>query len=170
MDNKPIVILGSARPDSNTKKLLAHLFPADSVKVLDLLDFKVYPDCYSGQYPADDQFLQLIAAMLQHTRLIFATPVYWYAMSGILKTFFDRLTDPVTVQKKTGRQMAGKEIFLIAVGSEEELPPGFETPFQSTSAYFGMKYSACYYCPNNAIHVHTDKRITFLNAVKTAAF
>ncbi|RDV16341.1 NADPH-dependent oxidoreductase [Pontibacter diazotrophicus] len=167
MENKPIAILGSARRESDTKKLVEVLFPENTVKVLDLLDYHVCPYSYSGQYPAADQFLQVMEEILLHKQVIFATPVYWYAMSGLMKTFFDRLTDIITVQKSLGRRLAGKETLLLAIGSDEELPPGFEKPFERTSDYFGMTYKACYYCPTHAIHVQSVSREGFLKALNS---
>ena len=35
--------------------------------------------------------------------IIFVTPVYWYAMSGRMKVFFDRWTDLLKIDKDTGR-------------------------------------------------------------------
>lgn len=165
MHNKPLVITGSARRDSDTKKLLELLFPEGTVKVLDLLDYKLSAYSYSGEYPADDQFLQLIEELLPHKQVIFATPVYWYAMSGLLKAFFDRLTDLITFQKQLGRKLAGKETFSVAVGAEEELPLGFAKPFELTSAYFNMTYKAGYYCQTKAIQIPSEERALFLTLV-----
>lgn len=67
--------------------------------------------------------------MLHDDKIIFATPVYWYSMSGLMKTFFDRLTDLVTIQKSVGRKLKGKETFLFAVGTDDLLPAGFTIPF-----------------------------------------
>lgn len=165
MDNRPVVILGSARRDGDSNELLEVLFPGSAVKIISLLDYQVNQYSYSGSYPPDEQFLQLVNGILPHQKLIFATLVYWYAMSGGLKIFFDRLTDLMTIRKDLGRQMAGKENFLVAVGAEEELPPGFEVPFQLTSSYFGMMYKACYYCSTKALHISTESRIKFVGAV-----
>ena len=35
----------------------------------------------------------LIPIIEKYDTLIFATPVYWYSMSGIMKVFFDRKND-----------------------------------------------------------------------------
>ncbi|MFD2999096.1 flavodoxin family protein [Pontibacter toksunensis] len=166
MDNKPAVIIGSARRDSDTKKLVEVLFPESDVKVLDLLDYKLDAYNYSGAYSTEDQFLQIVEELLPHQQLIFATPVYWYSMSGLLKTFFDRLTDLVTVQKTIGRKLAGKETFMVAVGAENELPLGFEKPFELTSDYFDMTYRKGYYCQTKEIHIPTEGRALFLKEIK----
>lgn len=114
---------------------------------IDLLDFPIYHYNYDNNYPGDDCFSQIAELMIGYPKIVFATPVYWYAMSGLMKTFFDRFTDLVTVRKPLGRQLKGKFTFMIAVGAEQELPPGFEIPFESTSDYMDMVYSGgIYYC------------------------
>jgi putative NADPH-quinone reductase len=165
METKPLIILGSARHDSDTKKLVHVLFPAGNVKVLDLLDYIIYPYSYEGRYPADDRFTEVCNFIRQHEQVVFCTPVYWYAMSGLMKIFFDRLTDLVTIQKKTGRSMAGKETYMLAVGAEEALPPGFEVPFKLTSACFDMAYRRCYYCRTKEVLVDSEERTAFLKDI-----
>lgn len=145
-ESKPLIILASARKNSDTQKLVDLLFPSTEVDIVDLLDYKIYHYDYSGKYPTDDAFQELVQALLAHSVLVLATPVYWYSMSAHMKVFFDRLTDLVTIQKSLGRQLKGKKIFLVAVGSEEQLPVGFEVPFRLTAQYFDMQFVASYYC------------------------
>ena len=83
--------------------------------------------------------------MLRHHIIVFATPVYWYAMSGLMKTFFDRFTDIVTTKKHLGIQLKGKSSLLLAVGTDQELPDGFEIPFKLSSDYLNMTYQGCIY-------------------------
>jgi multimeric flavodoxin WrbA len=83
--------------------------------------------------------------------IIFATPVYWYAMSGLMKVFFDRFTELLSTHKPLGKALKGKKIYLISTGSESELPPGFETPFKLTSEYFEMNYIKGVLSANQAI-------------------
>jgi multimeric flavodoxin WrbA len=144
--NRSVVLLGSARKDSDTRKLVNLLFSGHYLEMIDLLDYKIHPYDYSGNYPENDDFLPVITTLLTHESIVFATPVYWYAMSGGMKIFFDRLTDLMTIEKKTGRKLKGKKTFLVAVGAEEELPEGFTVPFQLTSNYFGMDFISTYYC------------------------
>lgn len=132
MNQNPLVILGSARKQSDTKSFLEVAFKDMNFKVADLLDFHVAPYNYAHQYPDDDGFLVIINEILDHKVVVFATPVYWYAMSGLMKTFFDRITDITTIKKELGRKLAGKTSFLLAVGTDEDLPEGFELPFKLT--------------------------------------
>jgi hypothetical protein len=51
----------------------------------------------------------------------------------------------ITIKKQLGRQLKGKSIFLVTVGTDEALPQGFEIPFKSTAEYFNMSYESCIY-------------------------
>ena len=145
MTKKALVVLASARKKGNTELFVDRVFKQDEIDKLDLLDYHISPFNYSGTYPEDDEFQRVADHMLLHQIIVFATPVYWYAMSGQLKLLFDRFTDLVTVKKQTGRQLAGKSTFLMAVGADRELPPGFEVPFFLTSAYLSLSYGGCIY-------------------------
>lgn len=159
MASKILVVLGSARKQSDTEKLVQLLLSEVEHTTLDLLDYKVTPYNYKGAYPADDAFAEVTAALLRHEVIIWATPVYWYAMSGLLKTCFDRLTDLVRINKNQGRQLAGKLTFLVAVGSDAELPEGFIIPFKNTAAYLKMSHQDNFYAATNQI-THTKTLLT----------
>lgn len=112
--------------------------------VVEIANYNIAP--YDYQYRnQDDDFLPLVKQLLEFDKLVFATPVYWYAMSSQLKTFFDRLSDLVRVEKEVGRALAGRETYLVASGTEEELPSGFEKPFGLTSKYLDMTYCGAFY-------------------------
>jgi len=66
-------------------------------------------------------------------------------MSGPLKVFLDRWTDLLEVRKDLGRSLSGKRCYLIASGTDETLPPGFEAVFARTAAYFEMSFEGCLY-------------------------
>ena len=141
--DRVLVILGTARDDSNTLKSLNANLPFARFVLVELHRLKINP--YSYQHPAPDDFLSVAEKMAHADKIVFATPVYWYAMSGPLKNFFDRLTDLITTSKSIGRTLAGKEVYLFATGSDPELPQGFEVPFIRTSEYFDMKYQRAIY-------------------------
>jgi multimeric flavodoxin WrbA len=138
--SKTIILLGSARKDSHTRTLLRNVFNEIDHDLADLLDFKIAPFDYNAKYPENDQFQKLADRMIESENIVFATPVYWYAMSGILKNFMDRFTDLVTIQKEKGRTLAGKNVFLFSVGADPYYPEGFEVPFRDTAKYLNMKY------------------------------
>ena len=141
----PLVLLASARPAGHTAALMHNVLAPVNYMVLDLLGVPLAPYSYTEPYPANDAFGSLIRQVLRHEVLILATPVYWYAMSGLLKTYFDRLTDLVTTEKALGRQLRGKRLFVLASGTEAALPPGFEEPFRRTARYFDMTFGGSLY-------------------------
>lgn len=138
-----LVILGTARDESNTLESLKKSSQLTNFKLIELHKLNLLP--YSYTEPPKDDFLYVAEKMLEHHRIVFATPVYWYAMSGVLKIFFDRLTDLISTSKSIGRSLAGKQVTLFATGTDRELPDGFEIPFRRTCEYFDMKYQGAIY-------------------------
>lgn len=143
--NNPLIILGSARKDSNTLFVIEQLFEGKEHAFLDLSHYEFTGYDYDNDYASSDQFLEIVDVMLQHDKIIFATPVYWYAMSSLMKTFFDRWSDLVRVEKPKGRAMAGKSTFLITQGSSPQMPRGFEMPFNLSSKYLDMNFKGYIY-------------------------
>lgn len=146
MNQSTIILLASARKESETLEVVEKIFIGKNIPCIDLLDEKISLYNYAHEYPADDGFYTIIERCLDYKNIIFATPIYWYSMSGILKIFFDRLTDIVTVEKSLGRKLAGKKMALIALGTDPEIPPGFEMPFHLTATYFNMHFLGFLYC------------------------
>jgi len=158
----PLLILGSARKESDTKKVTDILFSDIKIDCIDLLDYKIDAFNYDGIYSRKDDFLELAKIILEHDQIIFATPVYWYSMSGGMKNFFDRLTDLITIHKEMGRRLKGKEVFLVAVGASDCIPDGFENPFRSTSEYLDMKFISTYYCQSYKLDRIKKEGVDFL--------
>ncbi|GLS91469.1 hypothetical protein GCM10007916_25380 [Psychromonas marina] len=77
--------------------------------------------------------------------IVFASPVYWYSMSGQLKVFFDRLSDLLTIEKELGRKLKGKQCSIIATGFDKELPTCFVTPFEMTATYLHLEFKGFTY-------------------------
>lgn len=74
---RPLIILGSARKDSNTKQLIDRIFREEDYKLIDLLDHNIYPYNYPETYPDDDEFIAILKMFEDHSKVIWATPVYW---------------------------------------------------------------------------------------------
>jgi len=140
----PLVILGSARVDGETRKAIDIAFAPGTIDLLTLAQHHIGGYDYAHGN-AEDGFGVVADAMHAADKIVFATPVYWYAMSAPLKIFFDRLTDLTETRKAQGKFLAGKKVWVIANGTEEDLPEGFEIPFARTAAYFGMSYRGIAY-------------------------
>lgn len=142
---KNLVILGTARDDSNTKKAVEKLCPFKDYELIELHQLQIQPYTYNSTNDLDDDFLAIAMKMQNADHIIFATPVYWYSMSAQLKVFFDRLTDLLYQHKAIGRSLKGKKVYLIVSGADAELPEGFEVPFRRTAEYFEMKFQKSFY-------------------------
>jgi len=153
---RPLVILGSSRKDSDTRKFVDTIFEGIDHTLMDLLDLNIHGYDYKHGYPPNDQYSAIVEAFLSHQQIVFATPVYWYAMSSLMKTVFDRFSDLITYKKTIGRQLKGKSTFLIAVGADKLLPEGYETPFRETSDYLDMNYMGCIYCSTKQISLSSE--------------
>ena len=145
MNESVLFILGTSRKAGNTRKLVDCFNEDRNAPVIDLADYKIAPYDYTYQNSNDD-FSLLIGKLLLCKTVVFATPVYWYAMSSQLKTFIDRFSDLLGPRKDLGREMRNKNTFLIATGSTElNLTPGMEEVIKRTSDYLGMHYRGAYY-------------------------
>lgn len=146
---KNIVILGTLREDSNTLKAIKQLCPFDDYEIIDLRKYRINLYSYDQTQNSDDDFHSIALKMKEADNIIFATPVYWYSMSSVLKIFFDRLSDLLSTYKPIGKSLKNKNTYLISTGSDTVLPDGFETPFRLTSTYFEMNYKEAFYLSIN---------------------
>ncbi len=140
MNQKGVIIQGSARSNGNTNKIVSYVQSKTAYDVIDLNAKQI--GGYDYQYKnKDDDFLPLMNHIVDnYDSIIFATPIYWYSMSGILKNFLDRITDCLKIEKQIGRKLQGKKMGMISCGSGSEIKDGFEMPFAATANYLSMHY------------------------------
>ena len=137
-----VIILGSSRKDGETKKVVSELIRISGWDLIDLKDYNISQFDYEHLNRNDD-FIQLMKKITEnYDVLIFATPVYWYSMSGIMKTFFDRFTDLLRIEKDTGRKLRDKYMAVISCSNGDNLGDHFWLPFKKSSEYLGMNYIA----------------------------
>ncbi len=141
---KIVVIFGSSRNNGNTMEAVRAVLGRRKAKLINLGKSDISPFDYMHKN-SDDSFLKIVDELINFNILVFATPVYWYAMSAQLKIFFDRLSDLITIRKDLGRKLKGKICYLIASGTDPKLPKGFEVPFARTCNYFDMYYKKSFY-------------------------
>ncbi len=143
-NHKAVVLWASARKNGNTSESVKCLTKNTNIKSICLNDYDIEPYQYDHAY-TNDTFKDLVTEISKHNVIVFSTPVYWYAMNAQMKIFFDRMSDLITIDKKMGRALAGKSIYLMASGCEEVLPEGFEMPFERTGKYFDMMFNGTLY-------------------------
>ena len=142
---KTLAIIGSSRSGGETSSIVESVIGDQKAEIIELNSKNISPFDYEHKNSEDD-FVAIAEKMAASDAIIFATPVYWYAMSAQLKTFFDRFTDLITIKKDIGRNLKGKKCYLVCCGSEKQMPEGFEVPFSATCNYLDMEYKGCLYC------------------------
>jgi len=137
---KKLIILGSSRKDGDTKKIVDELISISDWDFIDLNDYNFGYYDYEHKN-LDDDYLDLMRKIIaNYDVLIFATPVYWYSMSGIMKVFFDRITDLLDEEKDLGRKLRGRSMAAVSCSVGDNLGEFFWLPFSETARYLGMNY------------------------------
>lgn len=140
MNNRTVIIIGSSRQDGDTQKLIEQLTNLSGFDKMDLNDYNFSYYDYEHKNVGDD-YLKLITQLINNYDVfVFATPVYWYSMSGIMKVFFDRITDLLDNEKDLGRKLRGKKMAVITTSVGDNLGESFWIPFVETARYLGMSY------------------------------
>lgn len=162
MENKKVIILGSSRKNGNTTRIVDEISKEHNIDVVNLSDYNISYYDYESKNIEDD-FLPLIKRIIEnHDTFIFATPIYWYNMSGIMKVFFDRFSDLIRIEKETGRKLRGKKIGVISNSHDNEIEESFYIPFKKTADYLGMEYLGHAHFNANILNQQTKIELTFI--------
>ncbi len=137
---KAVIILGSSNGKGHTRLVCKYLQEISGLPIIDLREKKI--GHYDYEYKnIDDDFLPLMRELTaQYDTYIFATPVYWYSMSGIMKVFFDRITDCLKIEKELGKKLIGKNMAVLSCSGHDDLDKHFSMPFVNSADYLGMNY------------------------------
>jgi multimeric flavodoxin WrbA len=85
-----VALFASSRRHGNTGAILDQIAVDPNVEIIDLAEIDMSPYDYAHRNRGDG-FEPLIDRVLKYDQLIFAAPVYWYAVPPTMKTFIDRL-------------------------------------------------------------------------------
>ncbi|HEX5742325.1 MAG TPA: NAD(P)H-dependent oxidoreductase [Flavobacteriaceae bacterium] len=140
MENKKVIIIGSSRINGNTNRIATEIATRYNFDVINLSDYSFSYYDYESNNLTDDFFPLIKNIIEKYNTLIFATPVYWYSMSGIMKVFFDRFSDLIRIEKETGRKLRGKNMGVISNSHDSTIDDVFYIPFRKSAAYLGMNF------------------------------
>ena len=162
MEDKKVIILGSSRKNGNTTRIADEISKETGIEVINLSDYNISYYDYESKNREDDFFPLIKGIIEKYDTLIFATPVYWYNMSGIMKVFFDRFSDLIRIEKETGRKLRGKKIGVITNSHDNEIEESFYIPFQKSADYLGMEYLGHAHFNANILNQTTKIELTFI--------
>ena len=144
-----VVLYGSTRENSNTEWLTDRVINKLPVEKIFLKDYKILPikdERHSelGFQEVEDDYNDLIEKVLQHDIIVFATPIYWYSMSGTMKLFIDRWSQTLRDKNLPNfrADLGKKKAYVIAVGGDRPSIKGLPLiqQFQYIFDYFGIAF------------------------------
>jgi multimeric flavodoxin WrbA len=111
------------------------------VEIIDLSSLALSPFDYDHRNRADD-FEPLMEKVFRHEQIIFASPVYWYAVAPPMKIFLDRISDYLDLPDllEQGRRLRGKTGYIVCTSIEDDVCAPFTEAFLETFKYLGMQY------------------------------
>ena len=161
---KKVIILGSSRKNGETKKVVTELIRLSNWDLIDLTDFNISHFDYEHLNRNDD-YIDLIKKITDNYDVfIFATPVYWYSMSGIMKVFFDRLTDLLRIEKNIRRKLRNKHMAFTSCSNGDTLGDNFWLPFKKSAEYLGMNYITDLHTIQD--NIETEKIFEFMQNIE----
>lgn len=142
-----IALFASSRRHGNTGQLMDKIAQALNIDVIDLNDYHFSDFDYEHRNKGDD-FSQLFERVLTYDHIIFASPVYWYAVSPPMKRFLDRISDYLSFDEllDKGRQLRGKTGYVVCTSISEQVDASFINAFKDTFSYLGMQDGGFIHC------------------------
>lgn len=129
-----LFINGSPNKNGNTVRLAGELLSGKTARTLHLADYKLYG---LGQDFADDQFMEIVAAMKSADTLVIGSPVYWHNMSGLIRNLLDRFYGPIQENEFSGRKL----VFLFQGAAPEAwMLDAAEYTMKRFAQLYGMTY------------------------------
>jgi multimeric flavodoxin WrbA len=140
---KTIALFSSSRRNGNTGRLIDRIGSELKIEIVDLAGLCISPFDYDHRN-RDDDFEPLMRRVLTHDQIIFATPIYWYAVSAAMKVFLDRISDFLELPDllADGRRLRGKSAYVVCTSASAEAAPEFMSAFDETFRYLGMRFGA----------------------------
>lgn len=170
---KTLALFASSRRDGNTGRLIDRIARELAIEVVDLTRLRLSPYDYAHRN-RDDDFEPLVLRALEHEQIIFATPVYWYAVCPAMKVFLDRLTDLLELPEllSAGRRLRGRRAYVVCTSASAEASSCFTGAFAETFAYLGMRCGAVTHvsCPDGSLPAnHVEAALDFAARVRQAS-
>jgi multimeric flavodoxin WrbA len=145
---KILVFNGSSRENGNTDQLIHALLEGVPHTKIDLRKFSIEPIVDQRHAPGGfttvcDDYDPIIELVRQHEVLVFATPIYWYGMSGQMKLFVDRWSQSLRDARFSFKdEMKMKKAFVAICGGDDPYIKGLPLiqQFQYIFEFVGLEY------------------------------
>jgi multimeric flavodoxin WrbA len=144
-----VALIGSSRDGGNSEQLTNLVLKDIPYKKLYLKDLHIKPihdlrHAREGFQKVEDDYDMVIEELENSDMIVFATPIYWYSMSGIMKNMIDRLSQAIRDNRYPKLKERLKHIKTIAVivGGDEPRVKGLPLiqQFQYTFEFLDMSF------------------------------
>ena len=167
-----IALFSSSRRLGNTGQLMNRIALELNIEVVDLASRRMSSYDYDHRNRHDD-FEPLMKRVLAHDQIIFASPIYWYAVSPAMKVFLDRFSDLLELPDLLceGRRLRGKKAYVVCTSTSSEPSVAFVDAFRDTFDYLGMRFGGAVHinCQNGYLpEVHDSEALKFTALLKEA--
>ncbi|MGM7700313.1 flavodoxin family protein [Pseudalkalibacillus sp. Hm43] len=121
---KILAIHGSSRPNGNTEQLTTKALDGLDATHIHLREFNIQPIDDLRHEPGgfrsvEDDNDRIVDLMLEHDIIVFATPVYWYGMSGMMKDLIDRFSQNMRDDRYDFKaELRKKKAYVICCGGD----------------------------------------------------
>lgn len=144
---KFVTFIGSSRNEGNSE-LLADLVLKDIthnkiyIKDLHIKPIEDLRHTHDGFQDIEDDYDQVIEELQNNDIVVFATPIYWYSMSGGMKNMIDRLSQAIRDERYPNLKERLKKIqtIVVIVGGDKPRIKGLPLiqQFQYTFEFLNM--------------------------------
>ena len=167
-----IALFSSSRRHGNTGQLIDRIALELNIEVVDLTTLRMSSYDYDHLNRNDD-FEPLMKHVLAHDQIVFATPIYWYAVSPSMKVFLDRFSDLLELPDllSEGRRLRRKNAFIVCTSTCDEPSVEFMGAFRETFDYLGIHFGGVVHvnCQDGYLPaVHDSEALKFATLVREA--
>ncbi|WP_175559267.1 flavodoxin family protein [Sediminibacillus albus] len=145
-----LALLGSSRKEGNSEHLAKKALADIDYTSIYLRDYQINPILdkrhdAEGFTSVNDDYERLLEAFLAHDIIVFATPLYWFGMSGQMKNFFDRWSQYMRDSRYNFKgEIPKKSAYTIVTGNSPD-PKISALPliqqFHYIFDYIGMEFA-----------------------------
>lgn len=148
---KITIFVGSSRKGGNSEKLADFVVHDIEHEKMYVKDLHIRPiedlrHAENGFQTIDDDYDQFVEALEKSDVVIFATPIYWYSMSGLMKNLIDRLSQAIRDKRYPNLKEHLKTLrtIVVVVGGDEPRIKGLPLiqQFQYTLEFLNMPFSS----------------------------
>jgi multimeric flavodoxin WrbA len=167
-----IALFSSSRRLGNTGQLMDRIALELNIEVINLTGLRLSSYDYDHLNRHDD-FEPLMKRVLAYDQIIFATPIYWYAVSPAMKVFLDRLSDLLELPDllSDGRRLRGKNAYVVCTSICDDPSVEFMGAFRETFNYLGMHFGGVMHvnCQDGYLPaVHDSQAVAFAALLREA--